>query len=41
MKTKINEKGVYPKVCVDCEVQLNPGKKRVIYQCLISRWIQM
>ena len=25
MKTKINEKGAYPKVCVDCEVQLNPG----------------
>jgi hypothetical protein len=25
MKTKINEKGAYPKVCVDCEVELNPG----------------
>ena len=25
MKTKINLKGDFPKVCVDCEVELNPG----------------
>ena len=26
MSVKINEKGAWPKVCVDCEVVLNPGK---------------
>ena len=25
MKTRINEKGAYPKVCNDCEIVLNPG----------------
>ena len=25
MSVKINEKGVFPKHCSDCEIQLNPG----------------
>ena len=26
MSVKINEKGVFPKLCTDCEIELNPGK---------------
>lgn len=25
MSVKVNEKGAWPKLCVDCEVELNPG----------------
>lgn len=40
MSVKVNEKGVWPKVCVDCEIELNPGVncylsmyKRGSYKC--------
>ena len=40
MKTKINERDVWPKVCTNCEVELNPGVnvylslfKRASYKC--------
>ena len=40
MRVKINEKGVYPKLCTCCGVELNPGVniylsmfKRGIYKC--------
>ena len=33
MKTKINLKGEFPKVCVDCEIELNPG-----VNCYISMY---
>jgi len=41
MKRKINTKGTWPKVCVDCEIELNPGVncylpmyKRSSYKCI-------
>ena len=41
MKRKINTKGAWPKVCVDCEIELNPGVncylpmyKRGSYKCI-------
>ena len=41
MKRKINTKGAWPKVCVDCEIELNPGVncylpmyKRSSYKCI-------
>ena len=44
MKRKINEKGTYPKVCVDCEVVLNPGVNcyysmysRKSYKCKVCK----
>ena len=35
MKTKINERDVWPKVCTNCEVELNPGVN--VYLSMFNR----
>lgn len=47
MENKVNEKNAWPKVCSDCEIELNPGVncylsmfKRSIYKCKACKKLQ-